>query len=794
LVRLQIEGYGYEFQVGVILNWVGWIFDTSRVGALLLLFTATAAPAQQAQPQLEPTPPPPLPTIELPQNPANSYQMPDPTQGLIRVDVNLTDKAGRPVSGLSGKDFTLLDNDQKREIVTFQAFNGGIQPASSFEIIFVIDELNILPSVQNGKKELSQAAREVENILRANGGVLPKPAIIYRLSEDGLFATAHASMDGNVLAGDIENPSEQHRIWSLSAITKDVRNFPIGGAVGQRITQSIIALGSIAIEERRKPGRKLLFWIGNGWQIEGRRAAGITDFSVELLTRMREARINLWGATEWPLYDGNGNALPVTDYVDKEYRQGPKPDSTDLSYLSLPVIAARSGGGMLDVPRNLAARISERVKAESNYYSLTFDPPCGSPVDEYHHLKIEIDKPDLTVHAFQDYYDEPVFYDQPPLTHWVSVNMLQDVIAKAHDLPGAYLVQQFQGMELTERLSTEKLAVLQKQLRGKKEREALEVLADESVFLAPPPDEIPSTPPPDIAAQRQIISSTVSYVNNTIPRLPDFFATRKTVQYHELPPKPNQTWKTAFPDQSLYEGETATARLRFHDGKERVEDESVTNDRSLHEGAMEIPHLLTDFGKIEPPNSGSEQLRTIGTFGPILITVMAAATSPQGALAWSRWEKGADGTLAVFHYRVPQETPLFTAEFCCLANDFDEVRFKKAAPFHGEIAVDPSTGAILRLTIQADLEWRLPLDRSDVMVEYRPVQRGTRAFICPSRSVSISRQRRTMAINEWGEAFKLYAPFETLLNEMRFEKYRIFGSTSRILPGFVEVPEEKKKP
>lgn len=32
---------------------------------------------------------------------------------------------------------------------------------------------------------------------------------------------------------------------------------------------------------------------------------------------------------------------------------------------------------------------------------------------------------------------------------------------------------------------------------------------------------------------------------------------------------------------------------------------------------------------------------------------------------------------------------------------------------------------------------------------------------------------------------------ETLLNEQRFDKYHIFGTTSRILPGFVEVPNDK---
>jgi hypothetical protein len=139
---------------------------------------------------------------------------------------------------------------------------------------------------------------------------------------------------------------------------------------------------------------------------------------------------------------------------------------------------------------------------------------------------------------------------------------------------------------------------------------------------------------------------------------------------------------------------------------------------------------------------------------------------------------------------VPQETQYFYAAFCCLARDFEETPFRKSTPFHGEIAMDPSSGAILRLTIQADLEWRLPLDQSDVVVEYRPEVKDTKTFICPSRSVSISRHRRTMILDEWGELLKVYAPFETLLNEMRFEKYRIFGTTTTILPGFVEVPKE----
>ena len=46
------------------------------------------------------------------------------------------------------------------------------------------------------------------------------------------------------------------------------------------------------------------------------------------------------------------------------------------------------------------------------------------------------------------------------------------------------------------------------------------------------------------------------------------------------------------------------------------------------------------------------------------------------------------------------------------------------APFHGEFSIDSESGAILRLTMQADLPPRLPLDESNIIVESGPVNIG----------------------------------------------------------------------
>jgi len=692
--------------------------------------------------------------------------VPDPTQGMIRLDVVVTDKSGNPVTGLRQQDFTLRDNGQPANIVSFQAFDRvTANPDPAVEVILVIDELN-MPDLP-----LLAAEREAENFLHQNQGHLGQPVSIYRITKDGLSASAQPSWDGNALADEIAHGREPHVIWKTSMISESLGSVAGGGLISWRITHSLIALGSIAIEERRKPGRKLMFWLGPGWQVDGRGGTGLFDFSTELSTRLREARIALWSATEWPFYDARGNPLPVSTFIYKDFLQGVKPETHDFGYLALHVVATQSGGGVLATSKDLAGLIDKRVGEASTFYSLTFDPRRTNEVDEYHALKVEVGKPDLTAHTSTGYFDEPVFYDQPPPgIERVTVEQLEHALSTINGSSDAEVARQLSGMELSQRLSTARLATLKARLKGKKARQALVALADESVFLAPPAGEIPSTAPPDAATQRLMMSRTVNYVDKALPKLPNFFANRTMVQYHERPPKPGQTWKTAAGDQSLYLDETFKAKMLFRDGKEVVEEEAT---------------------KGQPLKPGKRTLNTVGTFGPLLATVLVGATSAHSDLTWSRWEQGANGPQAVFRYRVPQETPLFFVGFGYLANDDRMVPLQKKAAFHGEFAVDPASGAILRLTVQADLEARLPLERSDVMVEYSPVVIGGNTYFCPARSVSIVRQRTAMDIHEWGENFKVYAPFETILSDMAYEKYHVFHPTARMLPGFTPEPEDK---
>src|SRR5271157_4295723 len=67
----------------------------------------------------------------------------DAAEGLIQLDVVVTDKSGKPVTGLGAEDFTLLDNGQPEKILTFHAWDGvTAKPDPPVEIILVIDKVN----------------------------------------------------------------------------------------------------------------------------------------------------------------------------------------------------------------------------------------------------------------------------------------------------------------------------------------------------------------------------------------------------------------------------------------------------------------------------------------------------------------------------------------------------------------------------------------------------------------------------------------------------------------------------
>jgi hypothetical protein len=360
---------------------------------------------------------------------------------------------------------------------------------------------------------------------------------------------------------------------------------------------------------------------------------------------------------------------------------------------------------------------------------------------------------------------------KPPATQSVSVDQLAQTLTASHGKSDADLAEQLSTIELTERLNGTQLTRLSGTLPGVKSREALILLADKSAFLDPPAAEIPANPAPDTAATRQMLVQIVGYVNTTLRQLPNLIASRETTGFEDRPQEDSleATGIVSYSYQPLHFVGRSFATVTFRDRKEIV-------DERTRKGGNE--------GKIGG-------MITSGEFGPILSVVVADAL--KGRISWARWEQGASGRLAVFHYSVLEDKSNYRVKFCCIVNGYDAsgkpdlLPFDEQSAYHGEIAFDPSNGTILRLTIRAELPINGLVSNAGVVMEYAPFEIGGKDYICPARSISLLEAHTEQPHGMYSKA-DYKGPAKTFLNDAVFDQYKRFGSETRILTGDNSLP------
>lgn len=680
-----------------------------------------------------------------------SHDTPGEADGLIHLDVLVTDESGKPVTGLGATDFTLFDNGQTQKILSFQGFDGlSAKSDPPVELILLVDTLAMPTDLAPG------AVGEAAKFLRQNGGLLPLPTSVFGISENGLWTVAHSSNDGDAIAEDLIHNRQKFLLDYSSH--RNLRGEPLDSLVFREppFMSALKAVAHIAAEERRKPGRKLLLWIGPGCGIGSGAYPGSTsegqktfDLIFWFSALLREARIEI---STFSVGESDPRSL-----LYKEYLNGVKTvGQASVMYLYKNVLAVESGGQVLETSEDLVKQMDDCVRQANAFYTVSFNPAPAAHKDEFHDLKVKLSRPGLTARTNTGYYDQPYYSDQTnPAIRRITVAELQQQLLAARDLSDGEVASQLSNLELTERLSDEKLASWTAELRGKQARQALTALADESAFLEPPPEDTSSDPPPDQDAQRHMISLTAEYLGSTMHRLPDFYAKRISVRYEENPEY--KEGSTRVEPKPTHEVEHSKATVLYRNGSEVLEakaKQSVEQDRYLI---------------------------TYGTFGPLLRAVMDPIVAP-GGLTWSRWETIEGGARrAVFRYEVSAQRSRYQSGGCCLPDGDGTIGFRKQTGYHGETAIEPTSGAILRLTMQADLGGFVPLNRSDIMIAYGPVEIGGKKYICPIRSVSISRARSVATLREWNDDFKTWGPYTTMLNDFVFEDYHMFRAQSRML-------------
>lgn len=369
-----------------------FVFFAPVISGVVFARQGLAQAASQAQPQN-----PPDPTL-VHRPPANQ---PKPAsaitpQGSIHLDVTVTDAAGKAVTGLQPWDFTLLDNNQPRKILSFRSFDGAVvTPDPPVQAILLIDTAN-LPFQQ-----VAFVRSEMRKFLLENGGHLPLPISLFLLSDTALRVQPRPSTDGNALVSVLDQIKGSVRTIDSSAS---------GDGLLERFQLSVRQMAVIAENEAQRPGRKLLIWVGPGWPIlnsanfrmgdkDQRR---YFDSIVELSTKLREARMVVYSVAPADITSTGAYRFTYQSFL-KGVKSARQADSGNLA---LKVLAVESGGRVLGPDNDLAGQIDSCIADASAFYTLSFDPPKAEIADEYHELKLQIDKPGLTARTSSGYYNE----------------------------------------------------------------------------------------------------------------------------------------------------------------------------------------------------------------------------------------------------------------------------------------------------------------------------------------------------------------------------------------------------
>jgi VWFA-related protein len=317
----------------------------------------------------------------------------DAGEGRIHLDVVVTDKAGRPVSGLDLKDFTLLDDGRPGKILSFHAIDAVAQAVSRpVEVILLLDAANL------GFQAVAQSRDQIAKFLRQNDGHLAEPVSIFVFGDDGVKVLAQPSTDGNALATQLDQSDSQLRTIGRSAQWGGIERFNL----------SLKWISIIAQNEAKRPGKKLLIWAGAGWPLLDRPSIDISskaeqqlfDSIVFLSTALREGHLTLYSVS---LGDSNSSTFIYQGYL-KGVKTAEKANAPNLS---LKVLGVETGGRVLGPDNDIAAQIGSCVRDASAFYTISFDPPKADRANEYHDLKVQIDQPGLTARTNTGYYNQP---------------------------------------------------------------------------------------------------------------------------------------------------------------------------------------------------------------------------------------------------------------------------------------------------------------------------------------------------------------------------------------------------
>jgi len=295
--------------------------------------------------------------------------------------------------------------------------------------------------------------------------------------------------------------------------------------------------------------------------------------------------------------------------------------------------------------------------------------------------------------------------------------------ALAVDRNDKRIAASLKSVRLTERLTPEMAALLVSTGAGPETARAIEALRKQSAGLpVPAQDALSLTPALSVLEQDEIIARMRHYVAEYLARFPDFIATKTVRQYHN--------WKDI--DTALSSWRNEPTRITLED--QWHETGAYTTEAAYVAGRE---HYSKAAAGKEKPKSLPQV--SVGEFGGMLEEICDPSRAAK--FAWDHWQTLNGVRAAVFAYTVAPEFSQYTV--CCraVAQPNGEQRQEYVKTGHrGFVAVDPQSGAVMRLLLYAtDLTDPRGLNGAGHVLEYADVDVGGGRHLLPLRSTAYVR-------------------------------------------------------
>ena len=271
--------------------------------------------------------------------------------GQVRIPVLVTDKQGKPVSGLHVDDFRVFDNGKSVPVATFLAFSNASSAQAHFTVFYLDDRHLNMEEMQGAKQDVAAA---LSAALESNGHV----AIVTGAGS----ANSGFSRDPNQLRQTLTSI----QATPFAAQGTSSHNFDLIGTYA--------SLADYASRMSKLPGRRLLVLLSPGFSADFPEIRSAAALSVDRIVQSGVVlnAFKIQDSTSGSLNDGNIGLEELTSATGGSFFLGPTtpPALTrfpELLYMiDIPLSAIRADGSSHQL-KVAVSRPASRIRARKSF-------------------------------------------------------------------------------------------------------------------------------------------------------------------------------------------------------------------------------------------------------------------------------------------------------------------------------------------------------------------------------------------------------------------------------------------